>query len=93
MHVYADMGKAEMACVCVSPKYENQGIGGRLMQFMEAQARTKGLVELFCLSTQAVNYFVQKGGFRLGTPDDLPPSRRERYDRSGRRSQVLTKVL
>ena len=93
LHVYADMGRAEMACVCVSPKYENQGIGGRLVQFIEAQARTKGLAELFCLSTQAGNYFVQKGGFQLGTPDDLPPVRRERYDRSGRRSQVLTKKL
>src|SRR5438105_4748886 len=93
LHVFADQGKAEMACVCVSPKYENQGIGLRLMQFVEAQARSRGLAELFCLSTLAVNYFVQKGGFRLGTPDDLPPPRRERYDRSGRRSQVLTKGL
>jgi amino-acid N-acetyltransferase len=48
---------------------------------------------LFCLSTQAVNYFLQKGGFRLGTPDNLPPARRERYDKSGRKSQVLTKEL
>jgi amino-acid N-acetyltransferase len=93
LHVYAPENKAEMAAVCVSAKYENQGIGGRLMQFIEAQARAKGLAELFCLSTQAVNYFVQKGGFRLGTPDDLPAARRERYDRSGRRSQVLAKAL
>jgi amino-acid N-acetyltransferase len=93
LQVYPEVHKAEMACVCVSPKYENQGIGGRLMQFIEAQARAKGLAELFCLSTQAVNYFVQKGGFRLGTPDDLPPPRRKRYDQSGRRSQVLAKLL
>jgi amino-acid N-acetyltransferase len=48
---------------------------------------------LFCLSTQAVNYFVQKGSYRLATPEDLPAARRERYDRSGRRSQVLAKSL
>jgi amino-acid N-acetyltransferase len=90
---YAPERKAELSCVCVSQKYENQGIGGRLMQYAEAQARAKGLAELFCLSTQAVNYFVQKGGYRLGTPEDLPPARRERYDRSGRRSQVLAKTL
>jgi amino-acid N-acetyltransferase len=77
----------------VDPKYENQGIGAKLMQYAEAQARAAGTAELFCLSTQAFNYFVQKGGFRLGTPDDLPPSRRERYEHSGRRSQVLTKTL
>jgi amino-acid N-acetyltransferase len=93
LNVYPEQYTAEIACVCVSPKYENQGIGARLMQFLEAQARTRGVAALYCLSTQAVNYFVQKGGFQLGTPDDLPPSRRERYDKSGRRSQVLTKAL
>jgi amino-acid N-acetyltransferase len=79
--------------VCVDPRYENQGIGAKLMQFAEAQARTLGAAQLFCLSTQAFNYFQQKGGFSPGTPDDLPAPRRERYDRSGRRSLVLTKVL
>jgi amino-acid N-acetyltransferase len=93
LSVYPEQYTAEIACVCVSQKYENQGIGARLMQFLEAQARTRGVATLFCLSTQAVNYFVQKGGFQLGTLDDLPPSRRERYDKSGRRSQVLTKAL
>ncbi len=93
LHYYPDSRKAEMACVCVDPKYENQGIGARLMQYAEDQARGHGMTELFCLSTQAFNYFVQKGGFRLGTPDDLPPARRERYERSGRRSQVLAKKL
>jgi amino-acid N-acetyltransferase len=93
LHLYGDTGKAEMACVCVSTKYENQGIGARLMQFVEEQARAAGARELFCLSTQAVNYFVQKGGFKLGAPDDLPGARRQRYDASGRKSQVLTKQL
>jgi amino-acid N-acetyltransferase len=93
LHEYPDVGKAEMACVCVSPKYENQGIGGRLTHFVEALARGRGVKGVFCLSTQAVNYFVQKGGFHLGSPDDLPLARRERYDRSGRRSQVLVKAL
>jgi amino-acid N-acetyltransferase len=93
LHHYPQERTAEMACVCVDPRYENQGIGARLMQYAEAQARAKGANELFCLSTQAFNYFVQKGGFHLATPDDLPPARRERYDRTGRRSQVLTKKL
>lgn len=93
LHDYPQEKRAEIACVCVAPQYENQGIGGRLMQFLEAKARTAGVEELFCLSTQAYNYFVQKGGYRLGVPDDLPPVRRERYDKSGRRSQVLTKKL
>jgi amino-acid N-acetyltransferase len=93
VHFYPEEKKAEMACVCVDAKYENQGIGAMLMHYAETQARTGGATQLYCLSTQAVNYFVQKGGFRLGTPDDLPAVRRERYERSGRRSQVLIKEL
>ena len=93
LHFYPEGSKAELACVCVDPKYENQGIGLKLMQFAEAQARSAGAVELFCLSTQTFNYFVQKGGFRLGSPDDLPAGRRAVYDRSGRRSHVLLKKL
>ncbi len=93
VHWYPQEQKAELACVCVDPTYENMGIGAKLVQYAEAVARQLGAGELFCLSTQAFNYFVQKGGFRLGTPEDLPPPRRERYERSGRRSQVLTKKL
>jgi amino-acid N-acetyltransferase len=93
LHQHPGDGKAELACVCVSAKYENQGIGLRLMSFVEELARERGLHQLFCLSTQAVNYFLQKGGFRLGTPEDLPSPRRQRYDFSGRRSQVLIKDL
>jgi amino-acid N-acetyltransferase len=93
VHLYPDASKAELACLCVDNKYENQGIGAKLTQYAETQARALGAAELFCLSTQAFNFFVQKGGYLLGTPDDLPPVRRERYNRSGRRSLVLTKKL
>lgn len=93
LHFYPEERKAELASVCVHPSYENQGLGARLIHYAETQARAGGAQELFCLSTQAFNYFVQKGGFRQGTPEDLPPVRRERYDRSGRRSQVLIKKL
>jgi amino-acid N-acetyltransferase len=93
VHFYAEQQKAELACVCVDPRYENQGIGAKLMHYAEARARERGAALLFCLSTQAFNYFQQKGGFVPGTPDDLPPGRRERYERLGRRSLVLLKKL
>jgi amino-acid N-acetyltransferase len=93
LHQHPQQKQAELACVCVNARYENQGIGAKLMQYAEAQARSAGVTELFCLSTQAFNYFQQKGGFIPGTPDGLPPSRRERYERSGRRSLVLFKKL
>jgi amino-acid N-acetyltransferase len=93
LHLYPEHGKAELACVCVDSRYENQGIGGKLMHYAEGQARALGVETLFCLSTQAYNYFQQKGGFVAGGPDDLPPTRREKYDKSGRRSLVLLKRL
>ena len=93
VHLYPEQQKAELASLYVIDRYENQGIGGKLIRYGEEVARSLGATELFCLSTQAINYFVQKGGFRTGTPDDLPPGRREVYDRSGRRSQVLVKRL
>jgi len=93
LHVYPEQNKGEMGYLYVSPSHENQGIGRKLIQFVESKARELGLSELIALSTQAFNYFMSKGGFVEGTPDDLPPSRREKYDQSGRKSKVLVKKL
>lgn len=92
LHMYPEQNKAEVASVFVDQRYENKGIGGKLIQFAEDTARKRAINTLFCLSTQAINYFVQKG-FKLGTPDDLPPARREKYEAHGRKSQVLVKAL
>ncbi len=93
LHVYPEQKKGELACLYVNPSYENQGIGRKLIQFVENKARETGLGELITLSTQAFTYFQSKGGFAEGTPDDLPPARREKYERSGRNSKVLVKKL
>jgi amino-acid N-acetyltransferase len=93
LHLYPEEDKAELACLCVDARCENQGVGAKLMQYVEKQARALGVGTLFCLSTQAYTYFQQKGGFVPGSPDDLPPCRRDRYDRSGRGSRVLLKRL
>jgi len=93
LHTYPEQGKAELACLYVNPSHENQGIGRKLIQYVENKAREMGLAELITLSTQAFTYFQSKGGFGEGTPDDLPPGRREKYDQSGRNSKVLVKKL
>ncbi|MGL4423418.1 MAG: amino-acid N-acetyltransferase [Gemmataceae bacterium] len=93
LHRYPETLQAELACMYVDPRYENKGIGGKMMNYAETIARAEGVRQLLCLSTQAINYFIQKGGFAPGTPDDLPPIRRELYERNGRRSQVLVKNL
>lgn len=93
LHVYPELKKGELACLYVSSLHENRGIGRKLIAFVEAKAREMGLNELITLSTQAFTYFQSKGGFAEGTPDDLPASRREKYDHSGRNSKVLVKKL
>jgi len=93
LHVYPEQKKGELACLYVNPLHENHGIGKKLIQFVENKAREMGLGELLTLSTQAFTYFQSKGGFSEGSPDDLPPGRREKYDQSGRNSKVLVKKL
>jgi amino-acid N-acetyltransferase len=93
LHIYPEQKKGELACLYVNPLHENQGIGRKLIQFVENKAREMGLGELLTLSTQAFTYFQSKGGFAEGTPDDLPPARREKYEQSGRNSKVLVKKL
>lgn len=92
LHPYPG-GKGELAALCVRPSHENQGIGRRMVQFVEDRARETGVRSLLALSTQAFNFFLSKAGFTEGSPSDLPAERREKYDQSGRHSKVLVKTL
>ncbi|MDB6123445.1 MAG: amino-acid N-acetyltransferase [Pedosphaera sp.] len=93
LHTYPEFKKGELACLYVSPSHENQGIGKKLIQYIEKRAFDLGLSELLTLSTQAFTYFQSKAGFIDGTPDDLPPARREKYEQNKRNSKVLVKKL
>jgi amino-acid N-acetyltransferase len=93
LYVYPERQQGELAGLYVDPSHENQGIGRKLIQFIENKARETGLNELITLSTQAFTYFQSKAGFVEGGPDDLPADRRERYDQSGRNSKILIKRL
>jgi len=93
LHLYPEQSRAELAFLFVSPSHENQGIGGKLVQYIENRARELGVSELFTLSTTAFTWFQSKAGFTEASPDILPPVRRERYDASGRNSKILVKRL
>jgi len=88
-----DPKTAEMGCLFVSNGHENQGIGRKLMHFVDSKARELGVEQLFALSTRAFNYFQQKGGFQEGSAEMLPLERKAKYDQSGRNSKVLYKNL
>lgn len=93
LHTFPEQGKGELACLYVRSSHENQGLGRKLINFVEDKAREMGLKELVTLSTQAFTYFQSKGGFVEGSSADLPVSRREKYEQSGRRSKILVKKL
>ncbi len=93
VHHYAEAQKSELACLYVAKSHEGQGYGRKLMAFAEQLAAQKGSKYIFALSTQAFNYFQQKGGYAEVTPDDLPPERRKKYDASGRNSKVLQRAI
>ena len=84
---------AEMACLYVSKGHENKGFGRNLMAFAENLAREKGAERIYALSTRAMNYLQQKGGYCETSPDILPADRRTRYEGSGRNSKILVKEL
>lgn len=93
LHVDRDHSLAEMACLYVSRSHENKGFGRKLMAFAENLAREKGIEKIYALSTRAVNYLQQKGGYFETSAEILPEERRARYEGSGRNSKILVKEL
>jgi amino-acid N-acetyltransferase len=93
MYPYPDYKMAELACLYVNRSNENQGLGRKLISFVETLARERGFSKLVALSTQAFVYLQQKGGFVEAGPEILPPARRAKYEASGRNSRILLKKL
>ncbi len=93
LHVYPEQQIAELGCLYVNKHQEGQGYGRRLMDFAEQLAAEKGMKQVLALSTQAFNYFQQKGGYTEVTPDILPAERRKKYDASARKSKVMVKAV
>ncbi len=93
LHVYPELQIAELGCLYVNKHQEGQGYGRRLMDYAEKLAAEKGMKQVLALSTQAFNYFQQKGGYTEVTPDILPAERRKKYDASARKSKVMVKPV
>jgi len=58
-----------------------------------ALAKEKGVERMVALSTRAVNYLQQKGGYTETDATILSEERRTRYEGSGRNSKILVKEL
>ena len=93
LHTHTKEGIGELAHLFVNPSHGNQGIGQRLVQYVEDKARESGLTKLVTLSTQSFAFFTNKSGFIEGDLSDLPVPRQSAHQKQGRNSKVLIKEL
>jgi amino-acid N-acetyltransferase len=91
LYPFPNAGMGEMACLAVSESAQGQGDGERLLRHIEQRAKAAGLRSLFVLTTRTMHWFIKRG-FVPANADQLPPERRNFYDRL-RNSQVLIKDL
>ncbi|MEM6406054.1 MAG: amino-acid N-acetyltransferase [Pseudomonadota bacterium] len=84
-------GLGELACLAVDQLHNNAGLGAKLLDAVEHQAKAQGLRGLFVLSTKTSHWFAERG-FQPATPEQLPAMRQASYDQQ-RCARVLIKWL
>ena len=82
-----------MACVCVDPKYENQGIGGKLMGFAEDHARDWVCSSCSACRRRRSTTSCRRAASAWPCPTTCQRTGAQRYDRSGPDSRILMKEL
>ena len=80
-------GMAEVAGIAVAANYRKSGIGDAIVRHLISVGRMKGYKTLFLLTTQALDWFYHFG-FVDGTVDELPPTKRDHYNKK-RHSRIL----
>ena len=91
IHTLDGTGSAELSCFAVAASYQESGIGAALLDAAELAARQKAIGTLFLLTTQAVQWFKERG-FTDSSASELPGVRQATYNEA-RNSRVLRKVL
>ena len=82
----------ELACVATHLDFCNQGLGGRLLAYLENKAKHElGINQLFVLTTQAAHWF-QENGFTPSSLEHLPAEKAELYNFQ-RNSKIFSKIL
>jgi amino-acid N-acetyltransferase len=82
-----EKGRGEIAAITVDRTYKGFGIGKRILSYLVDRARNSGLKNLYVLTTQTTDWFLQFG-FKEGGVQDLPADKRRDYNRL-RNSRVL----
>ena len=82
---------AELAALTADQASSEQNIGTKLLRHIEGQARAKSLQSLFVLTTQAGDWFKERG-FVMSSINELPENRQALYNLQ-RNSLILKKEL
>lgn len=94
LHRYPEQNCGEVAALLVRASHAGRGFGTALVRRLETEAKNVGLKRIFALSTQAADFFGTHAGYAESTePGDLPPSRREKYAKSDRKSRMFWKEV
>ncbi len=91
LYPYQTEHTAELACLATHPAYQKQGYGNNLLQHIETIAQQAKVKNIFILTTQSMQWFVERG-FKSGQPTDLPDDRQALYNWQ-RNSKILVKPL
>ncbi|NCX49525.1 MAG: amino-acid N-acetyltransferase, partial [Gammaproteobacteria bacterium] len=86
-----DSGAAELAALAVDHATTEQSIGTKLLKHIEDQARALSIQNLFVLTTQASDWFKERG-FVMSSVEALPENRQALYNYQ-RNSLILKKEL
>lgn len=82
---------SEIGCLVVSKKFRGSGKGDAMLAYLERVSLMSGGTSVFVLSTQTMQFFVERG-FKKVTVESLPPSRRINYDVK-RNSKIYMKKI
>ena len=88
-----DLGdeSCELACLVVSEDARRLNLGSALLDKAELTAKNQQQKQLFVLTTQAIDWFIERG-FKLSSPSALPKGRSVPYN-TKRNAKVLCKPL
>lgn len=91
LYSYEDQG--EIACLYVKQSHEGTGYGADLVEFMEQQAKLRGLKSVFALTNRAARFFTEQMRYSVLSVELLPEARLLALQNSGRGSQAFIKTF
>jgi amino-acid N-acetyltransferase len=84
-------GFVEIGCLVVNKDYRSAGRGDAMLGYLERLCLLNGCTNVFVLSTQTMEWFVERG-FEEAVVEQLPPSRQATYNHA-RKSKIYLKKI